>query len=145
MTEKILLVDDETAFLDVMSERIAGRGMAVATADSAGAALAMLAAGRFDAVVLDLMMPGMDGLAALDRIKQRHPDLTVVLLTGHASVEKGIEAMKRGALDVIEKPLDLEALTGIIKKARARKRLILETGAVGKTTGAAGRRRKGSL
>jgi DNA-binding NtrC family response regulator len=139
VTEKILLVDDETAFLDVVAERIEARGMTVATTDSAGAALALLAATTFDAVVLDLMMPGMDGLEALGRIKKRYPDLAVILLTGHATVEKGIEAMKLGALDVIEKPLDLDALTGIIKMDQARKLLIVQSDAAGKTTRTAGR------
>jgi DNA-binding NtrC family response regulator len=126
MSEKILLVDDEKDFLDVMSERIEARGMEVSTADSAAQALDKVESGGFDAIILDLMMPGMDGLEALKAIKKKNPDLQVVLLTGHATVEKGIEAMKLGAMDFIEKPADLDKLTEIIKKAQARKMIIVE-------------------
>jgi DNA-binding NtrC family response regulator len=126
MSEKILLVDDEKDFLDVMSERIEARGMEVSTADSAAQALEKVESGGFDAIILDLMMPGMDGLEALKAIKKKNPDLQVVLLTGHATVEKGIEAMKLGAMDFIEKPADLDKLTDIIKKAQARKMVIIE-------------------
>jgi DNA-binding NtrC family response regulator len=126
MSEKILLVDDEKDFLDVMSERIEARGMEVTTADSAKKALENVESGGFDAIILDLMMPGMDGLEALKAIKKKNPDLQVILLTGHATVEKGIEAMKLGAMDFIEKPADLDKLTEIIKKAQARKMVIIE-------------------
>jgi DNA-binding NtrC family response regulator len=126
MSEKILLVDDEKDFLDVMSERIEARGMNVTTADSAEKALESVASGGFDAIILDLMMPGMDGLQTLKAIKKKNPDLQVILLTGHATVEKGIEAMKLGAMDFLEKPADLDKLTEIIKKAQARKMVIIE-------------------
>lgn len=126
MSEKILLVDDERDFLDVMSERIEARGMQVTTADSAVEALKEVESGGFDAIILDLMMPGMDGLETLKAIKKKNPDLQVILLTGHATVEKGVEAMKLGAMDFIEKPADLDQLTKMIKKAQARKMIILE-------------------
>jgi DNA-binding NtrC family response regulator len=126
MSEKILLVDDEKDFLDVMSERIEARGMDVTTADSAEKALKSVESGGFDAIILDLKMPGMDGLETLKAIKQKNPDLQVILLTGHATVEKGIEAMKLGAMDFLEKPADLDKLTEIIKKAQARKMVIIE-------------------
>jgi len=126
MSGKILLVDDEKDFLDVMSERIEARGMEVSKADSAVNALEQVESGGFDAIILDLMMPGMDGLEALKAIKQKNPDIEVILLTGHATVEKGIEAMKLGAMDFVEKPADLDKLTDIIKKAQAQKMLIIE-------------------
>jgi DNA-binding NtrC family response regulator len=126
MSEKILLVDDEKDFLDVMSERIEARGMDVTTADSAEKALKDVESGGFDAIILDLMMPGMDGLQTLKAIKKKNPDLQVILLTGHATVEKGIEAMKLGAMDFLEKPADLDKLTEIIHKAQARKMVIIE-------------------
>ena len=126
MSEKILLVDDEKDFLDVMSERIEARGMDVTTADSAKKALESVEKGGYDAIILDLMMPGMDGLQALKAIKKKNPDLQVILLTGHATIEKGIEAMKLGAMDFLEKPADLDKLTDIIKKAQARKMVIIE-------------------
>ncbi len=126
MSEKILLVDDEQDFLDVMSERIEARGMQVTTAESAVKALEQVESGSFDAIILDLMMPGMDGLETLKAIKKKNPALQVILLTGHATVEKGIEAMKLGAMDFIEKPADLDKLTKIIRKAQARKMIITE-------------------
>ena len=126
MSEKILLVDDEKDFLDVMSERIEARGMAVTKADSAAKALERVASEGYDAIILDLMMPGMDGLEALKAIKEKNPDIQVILLTGHATVEKGVEAMKLGALDFVEKPADLDKLTKMIKKAQARKLVIIE-------------------
>jgi DNA-binding NtrC family response regulator len=126
MAEKILLVDDEKDFLDVMSERIEARGMEVTTADSAMKALELVKSGGFDAIIVDLMMPAMDGLQTLKAIKEKNPELQVILLTGHATVEKGIEAMKLGAMDFVEKPADLDRLTEIIKKAQARKMVLME-------------------
>lgn len=126
MTTKVLLVDDEIDFLEVMRERLATRGMQVATSDSAAGALARMDSERFDAVILDLKMPGMDGLEALNRIKQKRPEVQVILLTGHATVEKGVEAIRLGAMDVVEKPADLEVLAEKIKNAREKKMLIVE-------------------
>jgi len=126
MAEKVLLVDDEKDFLSVMSERMAARGMDVTAADSAEEALAQVESGGYDAIVLDLMMPGMDGIETLKAIKQRNPTLQVILLTGHATLEKGIEAMKLGAMDFVEKPADLDQLTQKIKQAQAKKMVLVE-------------------
>jgi DNA-binding NtrC family response regulator len=126
MAEKILLVDDETDFLEVMSERMSARGMEVTTAESALDALEQVEKGGFDAIVLDLMMPGMDGLETLKAIKRKRPELQVILLSGHATLEKGIEAMKLGAMDFVEKPADIDALTEKIHKARAEKMVLVE-------------------
>jgi DNA-binding NtrC family response regulator len=126
MGERILLVDDETDFLDVMSERLAARGIDVATSASAEDAIERIGNELFDAVILDLQMPGMDGLEALKQMKKRRPELQVILLTGHATVEKGVEAIKLGAMDLVEKPADLESLREKIKKAKQKKMLIVE-------------------
>ena len=125
MTEKILLVDDEADFLEALSERMRARGMDVATSASAREALETVEKGAFDAVVLDLMMPGMDGLEALRILKQKDPKLQVILLTGHATVEKGVEAIKRGAMDLLEKPADIDTLTQKIKEASAQHMLLV--------------------
>ncbi len=124
MAEKILLVDDEKDFLEALSERMRTRGMEVTTSSSAQEALDAVEEGAYDAVVLDLMMPGVDGLEALRILKEKDPKLQVILLTGHATVEKGVEAMKRGALDLLEKPADIETLTQKIKEAST-KRMVL--------------------
>ncbi len=125
MTEKILLVDDEAEFREALSERMRARGMEVVSSASAREALQAVEQGSFDAVVLDLMMPGMDGLEALRILKQKDPKLQVILLTGHATVEKGVEAMKRGATDLLEKPADIETLTQKIKQASAQRMLLV--------------------
>ncbi len=126
MSERILLVDDEVDFLNALSERMRARGMDVDTSASAQGALESVEKGRFDAVVLDLQMPGMDGLEALQKLKERDPKLQVILLTGHATVQQGVEAMKRGALDLLEKPADIDTLTDKIREASAR-HLVLVT------------------
>ena len=126
MKEKILLVDDEQDFLDIMVERMSARDMEVTTASSAMEAVKMIETETYDAVVLDLMMPEVDGLEALQKIKAKRPELQIILLTGHATVEKGIEAMKLGAMDLVEKPADLKMLTEKIKKAQAQKMIIVE-------------------
>jgi len=126
MSEKVLLVDDEADFISIMAERMEARGMEVSTATSAREALEMVEDRFFDAVVLDLMMPEMDGLEALKAFKEKNPDLQVIMLTGHATVEKGIEAIKLGAMDLVEKPADLGTLSEKIKKAQARKLILVE-------------------
>jgi len=126
MSERILLVDDETDFLEAMSDRMTARGMEVTTAASAVDAIAILEKTSFDAIVLDFQMPGMDGMEALKTIKAKRPESQIILLTGYATVQKGVEAMKIGAADFIEKPADLEALSEKIKQAKARRMLIAE-------------------
>lgn len=126
MTEKVLLVDDEEDFLEVMGERLASRGIDVTTSISAEDALQQIETDIFDAVILDLQMPGMDGIDALKKIRERHPEIQVILLTGHATVEKGVEAIKLGAMDFVEKPADLAILSEKIKKAHKKKVLIVD-------------------
>jgi len=126
MSEKILLVDDEKEFIDTLAERMQARGMDVETTTSAKKALELVEKDNFDAVVLDLQMPEMDGLEALKILKEKRPEIQVILLTGHATVEKGIEAMKLGALDLVEKPAELSVLTEKIHKAQAKKMILVE-------------------
>jgi len=127
MNERVLLIDDEQDFLDVLSERMRDRGMKVQTTTSALEAMD-LAEGEegYDAVILDLMMPEMDGLEALTRLREKNPDLQIILLTGHATIEKGIEAMKLGAMDFLEKPIDIQTLNEKIKEAKAHKMVLVE-------------------
>ncbi|MEJ2157133.1 MAG: response regulator [Desulfobacteraceae bacterium] len=126
MNEKVLLVDDEEDFLEIMSERMEARGMSVTTCTSAEEAVDIIKTETFDAIILDFMMPGMDGFQALKEIKSKHPEAQIILLTGHATIEKGVEAMKMGATDFLEKPADIEALEKKIKDASARRMLIVE-------------------
>ena len=126
MAERILIVDDETDFLEIMAERMSARGIEVATAPSAQEALRQVEAGSFDAVILDLKMPEVDGLETLKAIKARQPEAQVILLSGQASLQDGIAAMKLGALDFLEKPADMNVLMEKIRKAQARKMLVVE-------------------
>lgn len=126
MTEKVLLVDDEKDFLDIMAERMRNRGMEVTTATSPLEALELAGNETFDAIILDLQMPEMDGLEALKKLKSKNPELQIILLTGHATVQKGVEAMKLGAMDLLEKPADLTELTAKIKAASSQRMLLVE-------------------
>lgn len=126
MSEKVLLIDDEPEFLESMGERLKLRDMDVDSSTNISEALDKLAAEQFDAIFLDLQMPGTNGIESLKMIKKLYPDLQVILLTGHASVEKGIEAMKLGAMDFIEKPADINVLSEKVKKAQAKKMILVE-------------------
>ncbi len=126
MSEKVLLVDDEEDFLEIMSERLTSRGIEVTTMTSAADAIEQINRDFYDAVILDLEMPGMNGIEALKELKEKRPELQIILLTGHATVEKGVEAIKLGAMDFLEKPADMEAISEKIKKAKQKKMLIVD-------------------
>jgi DNA-binding NtrC family response regulator len=117
--ERVLLVDDEADFVEALSARMEARGVTVETADSGPAALEKMEAQRFDVVVLDLAMPGMDGIETLTAMRERDPDVQVILLTGRATLQKGVEAMKLGAMDFLEKPADINLLLERIRQAKA--------------------------
>jgi len=121
MSEKVLIVDDEEDFLEIMAERIRTQGMDVLTTTSAEEALKMVEKESYDAVIMDFMMPAIDGFKALKLLKEKKPEVQIILLTGNVPDQKRIEAKKLGALDVIEKPADLKILIGKIKKAKAQK------------------------
>lgn len=122
MSEKVLIVDDEKDFLDILSERIRARGMEVSLTTSAEDALNLVEKESFDAVIMDYMMPALDGFKALKLMKAKRPEVQIILLTANVPDEKHIEAMALGALDVIEKPPDLNELIQKIKKAQKKVR-----------------------
>ncbi|BBO79596.1 response regulator [Desulfosarcina ovata] len=107
---KLLLVDDESDFLNTLLKRMKRRDVDVQGVDSGEAALAWLETNAVDVVILDVRMPGMDGIEALREIKQRHPLVEVIMLTGHASMEVAIEGMEMGAFDYLMKPMDMDEL-----------------------------------
>lgn len=121
MISKVLLVDDEKDFLDIMAERMEVFGMHVATTTSAEDALKMVQTESYDAVIIDFLMPEMDGFRALKLFKALRPDLAVILLTANVPDEKSLEAIQLGAMDVIEKPADINLLAQKIEEARALK------------------------
>ncbi len=118
MSEKILIVDDEKDFLDIIAERIRARGIDVSTTTSAEDAIHMVEEKSYDVIIMDFMMPGMNGFQTLKAIKEEKPEVQIILLTGNVLEENRIEAKKLGALDVIEKPPDLKDLIQKIKKAK---------------------------
>jgi len=126
MKEKVLLVDDEKEFIEALSERMKNRGMDVSATTSPVEALKMAEEEAYDVIILDLKMPEMDGIEVLAALKEKNPELQVILLTGHATVQKGIEAMKLGAMDFLEKPFDIKDLSEKIKKAHTQKMIIVE-------------------
>ena len=122
----VLIVDDEEQFLKIFAQRLQERGMKVDTATNGEEAVKLVKSKEFDAIVLDLVMPGMDGIETLKRIKSENPDLQIIMLTGHGTLEKGVEAMKSGAVDFIEKPLFLNKIIGKIAEAKRKRVLIIE-------------------
>jgi len=121
MKARLLIVDDEKDFLDIMAERIRTRGMDVSTATSAQKALSMIRKETYDVVIMDFLMPEMDGFKALKLFKETRPDLQIILLSANLREEECIEAKRLGAMDVIEKPADLNLLTQKIEAAKALK------------------------
>jgi len=127
-TFRILIVDDEDDFREAIMKRLRARKMEVAGANSGPKALEMLDTEEFDVVVLDVKMPGMDGIETLRAIKQKKPLVEVIMLTGHASVESGIQGMQLGAFDYVMKPVALDDLMDKLRQAYERRVLQLEYG-----------------
>jgi len=121
----VLLVDDEEDFVTVLAERLQARGLDVDTAANGQLALDMAAQRAYDAILLDMAMPGLDGVQTLKGLLSINPDLQVILLTGQATLAQAVEAMKLGALDLLEKPADILALVDRIDEA-ARRRTSLQ-------------------
>lgn len=108
--KNILLVDDEEEFLETTSRRLRRRGYDVKTATRCGEAMPEVTAGWPDAVVLDVMLSNTDGMECLRRIKRQAPQLPVVMLTGHASLQASIQGLEHGASDYCLKPIELDEL-----------------------------------
>lgn len=119
----VLLVDDETEFLETLRKRMNKRVPAVYSASSGDRALAFLQHQRVDVVVLDVRMPGMDGIETLREIKKRYPLIEVIMLSGHASVEVAIQGMEMGAFDYLMKPMDIDELLYKVQDAFKNKAL----------------------
>lgn len=123
MTIRVLLVDDETSFSEVLGRRLVIRGLQVHTASSAEEALEVLDRETIDVVVLDVKMPGTDGLTAIKSIKRRHPIVEVILLSGHANLETSVGGMALGAFDYLLKPVRLDELVYKIEDAHQKQLL----------------------
>lgn len=117
----VLLVDDEVDFVEVLSDRLEARGLTVVKAHNGVQALDAAREKVFDAIVLDMAMPGMDGLQTLEGLLEINADLQVILLTGRATLEQAATAIRIGALDLLEKPADIDTLVGKIELAATRR------------------------
>lgn len=120
---KVLVVDDEDDFRETIVKRLKGRNLDATGVASGEEALNVMAQEGFDVVVLDVRMPGMDGIEALKEMKKRWPLTEVIMLTGHASVESGIQGMQLGAFDYVMKPVPLDELLDKMRQAYERKRI----------------------
>lgn len=118
---RVLLVDDERDFLEVLTRRLGKRDVNVAGVTSGEEALQYLQAKPIDVAVLDVKMPGMDGLTALREIKKLNPLIEVIMLTGHASLEVALEGMRSGAFDYLMKPAEIDELLYKIQDAHRAK------------------------
>jgi DNA-binding NtrC family response regulator len=119
----ILLVDDEVSFVEAFSERLELRNIEISKAFNGEDALRALEENRtIEVVILDVKMPGMDGIETLAEIKKKFPLMEVIMLSGHSTVESAIEGMKQGAFDYLMKPCDMDKLMAKVTEAAAKKR-----------------------
>ena len=123
-TVQVLLVDDEVSFVETLTKRLSKRSLEITAAHGGKEALGILSKNRvLEVVILDVKMPGMDGIETLREIKKKHPLVEVIMLTGHATVESAIEGMKLGAFDYLMKPCDIDQLVSKVEGASERKRM----------------------
>ncbi len=120
---KVLLVDDEEKFIELLKQRLTRKGYSVEASNCSLKALNMIEETEFDVALFDIMMNGIDGLELLERAKKIQPNLEIIMLTGYATVDTAIEAMKKGAYDYLTKPIKPIELELILQKALDRKRL----------------------
>ncbi len=130
MPDTILVVDDEASILESLKGVLGDEGYRVRTADSGTAALAMLREEQPQAVLLDIWMPGMDGIEALKRMRESYPDVPVIMMSGHGTIETAVRATKLGAYDFLEKPLSYEKIVLLIQHAASESRLLSENRAL---------------
>jgi DNA-binding NtrC family response regulator len=120
---EVLVVDDEEDFREVIVKKLKKRDLNCESAPDGNTALSMIKAKKYDVVLLDVKMPGIDGVETLREIKNINPMVEVVMLTGHASVESGINGIKYGAFDYLMKPIDMDPLMDKLDAAYERKRI----------------------
>lgn len=113
----LLMVDDEKDFLDSLAERLGNRDFNVTTVTEGAQAVKAAKKGSFDLALLDLNLPGMDGMEVLQILKKKHKFLEVLILTGYGKINSAVEATKLGAYSYLEKPFDFEKLLEVLKEA----------------------------
>jgi DNA-binding NtrC family response regulator len=126
MRSRILIVDDEDIVLKSCQRALAGPERELDTATSGAEALAKVEGGKYDVLLLDIMMPNVDGLEVLQRVKETHPDIEVVMVTGLSQIDTAVRSMKLGAFDYLPKPFDPDELALVVERALERRRLLAE-------------------
>src|ERR1041385_7446995 len=129
-TTSILIIDDEEIMREILETLLSREGYSVRVAASGAEGVELARSVPFDAVIVDVMMPGMDGMAVLEELKKLDDDLPVIMITAFASVENAIAAMKRGAFDYITKPFKNDEVLGVLRNAVAQRRLVTENRAL---------------
>lgn len=127
---RILITDDDIDLRELLTEAVKNWGYEVSVARDGDEALRKLRMERFDIVITDLMMPGMDGLALLQKVKDLDKEILVIIITGYATIETAVKAIENGAYDYIAKPFRLDELMIVIKNACERLRLVLQNRAL---------------
>lgn len=124
--QRVLILDDEEDLRSILAQRLGRRGYEIMEAATAQEGMALLQETIFEAVLLDIRLPDGDGLQLLQAMKKRQPDLQVIMLTGHGTLESAIEAMKAGAYDYLTKPCNLSELEITLQKALEQRKLLVE-------------------
>jgi DNA-binding NtrC family response regulator len=120
---QVMLVDDEVEFLNTLTKRLRKRGVDITGVESGEKALQFLGQSQYDVVILDVRMPGMDGIEVLRIIKDRYPLVEVIMLTGHANIEVAVRGMELGAFDYLMKPMDIDDLLYKVEDALKKKQI----------------------
>ena len=123
MSGTICIVDDEPSILNTLSSILEDEGYQVTLAKNGGEALKVIQMEPPDVVILDIWMPELDGLEVLTRVRELFPNMMVIMMSGHGSVETAVKATKLGAYDYLEKPLDLEKVTILVRNALNQRKL----------------------
>ena len=138
MSATILIVDDEDIVIRSCKRILADDQHVIDSATNGWDALKKVDEGRFDLVILDIMMPKMDGLEVLQQVKERHPDVDVIMVTGLSQIQTAVKAMKLGAFDYLPKPFDPDELKLVVQRALERRRLLQENQSLKEEVGARG-------
>ena len=124
--DRVLLADDDPLSRDFLAEALQSFGCDVMAVTDGRAAIEAMTVGQFDFVVTDLRMPHADGMEVMAASKSHEPDRPVVLVTAHGTMHVAVAAMREGAADVLEKPVELDALEAVLERIRERRRLMRE-------------------
>jgi two-component system nitrogen regulation response regulator NtrX len=124
---KILVIDDQKSIRNTLKDILEYEKHTIVLAENGPEGLEQFSAERFDVILLDIKMPEMDGMEVLDKMMQSSPDIPVIMISGHGNIDTAVEAIKKGAYDFIEKPLDLNRLLVTIRNAIDKKELVTET------------------